>query len=55
MVESGKSYVGLFSSKYPNVVLKLNYSKNNSIYGSLIGGTLESLHMKNDYNYFEPM
>nr|POE70019.1 hypothetical protein CFP56_65652 [Quercus suber] len=37
MVGSGKSYVGSFSSKYPDVVLKLNYSKNNSIYGSLIG------------------
>ena len=55
MVGSGKSYVGSFSSKYPDVVLKLNYSKNNSIYGSLIGGTLECLHMKNDYNYFEPI
>ena len=50
-----KSYVGSFSSKYPDVVLKLNYSKNNSIYGSLIGGTLECLHVKNDYNYFEPI
>ena len=55
MVESGKSYVGSFSSKYPDFVFKLNYSKNNSIYGSLIGGTLECLHMKNDYNYFEPI
>ena len=55
MVKSRKSYVGSFSSKYPNVVLKLNYSKNNSIYGSLIGGALECLHMKNDYNYFEPI
>uniref|UniRef100_A0A7N2LJ48 DUF2921 domain-containing protein n=1 Tax=Quercus lobata TaxID=97700 RepID=A0A7N2LJ48_QUELO len=34
MVGSGKSYVGSFSSKYPDVVLKLNYSKNNSIYES---------------------
>uniref|UniRef100_A0A7N2LI02 DUF2921 domain-containing protein n=1 Tax=Quercus lobata TaxID=97700 RepID=A0A7N2LI02_QUELO len=55
MVGSGKSYVGSFSSKYPDVVLKLNYSKNNSIYGSLIGGTLECSHMKSDYNYFEPI
>ncbi|XP_075645107.1 uncharacterized protein LOC142616107 [Castanea sativa] len=55
MVGSGKSYVGSLSSKYPNVVLKLNYSKNNSIYGSLIGGTLECLPMKSDYNYFEPI
>ncbi|KAL0009078.1 hypothetical protein SO802_010580 [Lithocarpus litseifolius] len=55
MVGSGKSYVGSFSLKYPDVVLKLNYSKNKSIYGSLIGGTLECLHMKNDYNYFEPI
>nr|POE62720.1 hypothetical protein CFP56_26480 [Quercus suber] len=55
MVGSGKSYVSSFSSKYLDVVLKLNYSKNNSIYGSLIGGTLECLHMKSDYNYFEPI
>ncbi|XP_075645115.1 uncharacterized protein LOC142616114 [Castanea sativa] len=55
MVGSGKSYVGSLSSKYPDVVLKLNYSENNSIYGSLIGGTLECLPMKSDYNYFEPI
>ena len=53
--EMKMSNVGSFSSKCPDVVLKLNYSKNNSIYGSLISGTLECLHMKNDYNYFEPI
>ena len=45
MVRSGKNYF--------KVVLKLNYSNNNTIYGSLIDGTIESLHMENDYNYFE--
>nr|POE95950.1 nac domain-containing protein 7 [Quercus suber] len=47
MVGSGKNY--------SKVVLKLNYSKNNTIYGSLIDGTLESLHMESDDNYFEPI
>ena len=47
MVESVKNY--------SKVVLKLNYSKNNTIYGSLIDGTLESLHMEGDDNYFEPI
>ena len=47
MVGSGKNY--------SKVILKHNYSKNNTIYGSLIDGTLESLHMEGDDNYFEPI
>ena len=53
MVGSGS----IFSGNWTNfdVVLKLNYPKNSSIFGSLIGGTLESLVVKDNYNYFEPI
>ena len=43
---------------FPDVVLQLNYPKNSGIYGSLIGGTLESLNVKevdDDSKYFEPI
>ena len=52
---SGKLCMFGSGNNYSKVILKLNYSKNNTIYGSLIDGTLESLHMENDYNYFEPI
>ncbi|XP_050286995.1 uncharacterized protein LOC126725970 isoform X2 [Quercus robur] len=55
MVGSGSRYVDL---KHFEVVLKLNYPKNSSIYGSLIGGTLESLNVKegdSKSDYFEPI
>ncbi|XP_075645118.1 uncharacterized protein LOC142616118 [Castanea sativa] len=52
---SGKLCMVGLGKNYSKVVLKLNYSKNNTIYGSLIDGTLESLHMESDYNYFEPI
>ena len=43
---SGKLYMFGSGNNYSKVILKLNYSKNNTIYGSLIDGTLESLHME---------
>ena len=47
-----------FMKGFPDVVLQLNYPKNSGIYGSLIGGTLESLNVKeedDDSKYFEPI
>jgi len=56
MVGSGSSYVDPGNVKRFDVVLKLNYRINSSIYGSLISGTLESMHDdKDNSNYFEPI
>ncbi|XP_062162410.1 uncharacterized protein LOC133869436 [Alnus glutinosa] len=56
MVGSGSSYIDPGNVKRFDVVLKLNYRINSSIYGSLISGTLESMHDdKDNSNYFEPI
>lgn len=56
MVGSGSSYVDPGNVRRFNVILKLNYRINSSIYGSLISGTLESMHDdKDNSNYFEPI
>ncbi|KAG6694664.1 hypothetical protein I3842_09G060100 [Carya illinoinensis] len=56
MVGSFSTYVDPGKRNRFNAVLKLNYPINSSIYGSLIGGTLESLsNDKDDSNYFEPI
>ncbi|KAH7546005.1 hypothetical protein FEM48_Zijuj01G0155000 [Ziziphus jujuba var. spinosa] len=54
MVGSGSVYF-TGNAKSLSVVLKLNYPRNSSIYSSLITGTLESLNVKHNPYYFEPI
>ena len=38
-----------------NVVLKLNYSSNFNVFGSLVSGVLESLDFEHSFSYFKPV
>lgn len=55
MVGSGLAYAHTGNSRSLNVILKVNYSKNSSIYGSLVSGVLESLDDNGHLDHFEPV
>ncbi|XP_022715877.1 uncharacterized protein LOC111275048 [Durio zibethinus] len=55
MVGSGISNGNAGKFKTFNVVLKLNYSTNFNVFGSLISGVLESLDFEHRSSYFEPV
>ncbi|XVF40496.1 hypothetical protein PTKIN_Ptkin01aG0118100 [Pterospermum kingtungense] len=55
MVGSGVSNGNAGNFRTFNVVLKLNYSSNFNVSGSLISGFLESLDSQHSLSYFEPV
>ncbi|XVE51336.1 hypothetical protein DITRI_Ditri02bG0031900 [Diplodiscus trichospermus] len=55
MVGSGVSNGNAGKFRTFNVVLKLNYSTNFNVFGSLISGVLESLDFEYSLSYFEPV
>ncbi|XWS18389.1 hypothetical protein CRYUN_Cryun32bG0039300 [Craigia yunnanensis] len=55
MVGSGVSNGDAGKFRTFNVVLKLNYSTNFNVFGSLISGILESLDSEHSLGYFEPV
>ncbi|KAK6946721.1 Protein of unknown function DUF2921 [Dillenia turbinata] len=55
MVGTGSGYSEEGKLLNLETVLKLNYVKKSNIYTSLVNGTLESLKLENDENYFDPI
>ncbi|EOY28248.1 Uncharacterized protein TCM_029873 [Theobroma cacao] len=55
MVGSGVSNGNAGRYRTFNVVLKLNYSNNFNVFGSLISGVLECLDSEHSLSYFEPV
>ncbi|XWS19598.1 hypothetical protein CRYUN_Cryun31cG0029200 [Craigia yunnanensis] len=55
MVGSGVSNGNAGKFRTFNVVLKLNYSSNFNVFGSLISGVLESLDFEHSVSYFKPV
>ncbi|KAK6946722.1 Protein of unknown function DUF2921 [Dillenia turbinata] len=55
MVGTGSGYSEEGKLLNLEAVLKLNYVKKSNIYTSLVDGTLESLKLENDENYFDPI